>query len=101
MMHKPSNKEARGVTKLVPDNTAPVAPAQPSDIPFNTMSPSPIPEIPESDEDFHSGRMTKFTPTAHFDGYPDGKTKTSYAEDEEAEAPSNYVKLLKKKGLAK
>lgn len=101
MIHKPSNKEARGVVTPRPDNSAPVAPAEPSETPINTTSPSPMPELPESDEDFHSGRMTKFTPLASFDGYPDGKTKTAYVEDEEAEAPSNYVKLLKKKGLAK
>lgn len=100
-MTKVSNKEARGVITPVPDNTAPVAPAEPSDTPINTTSPSPMPETEQSDEDYHSGRMTKFTPIATFDGYPDGKTKTSYVEDDEAEAPSNYVKLLKKKGLAK
>jgi hypothetical protein len=95
-----SDKEARGVITHAPDNSAPVIPAEPSDGAISTTSPSPIPEVEDAEHDFHSGRMTKFTPTVTFDGYPDGKTKTSYVTDEEAEAPANYVKLLKKKGLA-
>ena len=92
-----SNKEARGVTMPHPDNATPVDPAVATDAPLTTTAGPAV--IEQSDtEEIYTGRMTKFVPSEDFTGYPDGKTKTAYVKDIEAEAPSNYVKLLKAKG---
>jgi hypothetical protein len=100
MTQKVSNREARGVVTPAPDNSAPVGPAVPVDGPIGTISPSPMPQVQEPVDDIHSGRMTKFVPAIDFTGYPDGRSKTDYVKGVEAEAPANYVKLLRKQGRA-
>jgi hypothetical protein len=101
MNQKIPNSIARGVELPRPSASPELALPAENGSPLTAVSPSPVPSaVEEAVPNLHSGRPTKFMPARSFDGYPDGKTKTTYTAGAEAEAPSNYVKHLKSQGLA-